>query len=216
MELIGYSNDVRKKIQSQLLVVAYAPACALGVSKSQFVSFKSVYDSNTPLKNNFFDRYIEHRKAEERRRFVAEEDKNIDKIKQNRWFDLKPCFFSGKQGNLFLIKQKYEWIEGEGPFMINQDEHDNVQYKDKSQTKEGKMMAYFAKTILENGIKNSMQQDSSLVPLPPIESLVLNGDETMTSKVVKAFETMKENGKTFRKGISQVAINTHANMVSKD
>ena len=216
MELIGYSNDERKKIQSQLLVVAYAPACALGVSKSQFVSFKSVYDSNTPLKNNFFDRYIEHRKAEERRRFVAEEDKNIDKIKQNRWFDLKPCFFSGKQGNLFLIKQKYEWIEGEGPFMINQDEHDNVQYKDKSQTKEGKMMAYFAKTILENGIKNSMQQDSSLVPLPPIESLVLNGDETMTSKVVKAFETMKENGKTFRKGISQVAINTHANMVSKD
>lgn len=52
-----------------------------------------------------------------------------------------------------MIKQKYEWIEGEGPFMINSDEHNNVQYKDKSQTKEGRMMAYFAKTILENGIK---------------------------------------------------------------
>ena len=96
MTLIGYNNDERKKIQSQLLVVAHAPACALGVSKSQFVSFKSVYDSNTPLKNNFFDKYIESRKAEERRRFVAEEDQNIDKIEQNRWFDLKPCFFCRK------------------------------------------------------------------------------------------------------------------------
>ena len=83
MTLIGYNNDERKKIQSQLLVVAHAPACALGVSKSQFVSFKSVYDSDTPLKNNFFDRYIESRKAEERRRFVAEEDQDIDKIEQN-------------------------------------------------------------------------------------------------------------------------------------
>lgn len=216
MTLIGYSNDERKKIQSQLLIVAHAPACALGVSRSQFVSFKSVYDSNTPRKNNFFDRYIESRKAEECRRFAAEEDQNIDKIKQNRWFNLKPCFFAGKQGNLFLIKQKYEWIEGEGPFLINQDEHNNVQYKDRSQTKEGRMMAYFAKTILENGIKNSLQQERAFVPLPPIESLVLNGNAAMTSKEVKAFEEMKENGKAFRKEICQVAINTHTKMASKD
>ena len=216
MTLIGYNNDERKKIQSQLLVVAHAPACALGVSKSQFVSFKSVYDSDTPLKNNFFDRYIESRKAEERRRFVAEEDQNIDKIKQNRWFDLKPCFFAGKQGNLFLIKQKYEWIEGEGPFMINSDEHNNVQYKDKSQTKEGRMMAYFAKTILENGIKNSLQQDGAFVPLPSIESLVLDGDEVMASKAAKAFETMRENGKAFREKLFQVAMNTRTKIASKD
>ena len=216
MTLIGYNNDERKKIQSQLLVVAHAPACALGVSKSQFVSFKSVYDSNTPLKNNFFDRYIESRKAEERRRFVAEEDQNIDKIEQNRWFDLKPCFFAGKQGNLFLIKQKYEWTEGEGPFMINSDEHNNVQYKDKSQTKEGRMMAYFAKTILENGIKNSLQQDGAFVPLPSIESLVLDGDEVMASKAAKAFETMRENGKAFREKLFQVAMNTRTKIASKD
>ena len=216
MTLIGYNNDERKKIQSQLLVVAHAPACALGVSKSQFVSFKSVYDSDTPLKNNFFDRYIESRKAEERRRFVAEEDQNIDKIEQNRWFDLKPCFFAGKQGNLFLIKQKYEWIEGEGPFMINSDEHNNVQYKDKSQTKEGRMMAYFAKTILENGIKNSLQQDGAFVPIPSIESLVLDGDEVMASKAAKAFETMRENGKAFREKLFQVAMNTRTKIASKD
>lgn len=212
MTLIGYNNDERKKIQSQLLVVAHAPACALGVSKSQFVSFKSVYDSNTPLKNNFFDRYIESRKAEERRRFVAEEDQNIDKIEQNRWFDLKPCFFAGKQGNLFLIKQKYEWTEGEGPFMINSDEHNNVQYKDKSQTKEGRMMAYFAKTILENGIKNSLQQDDGFVPLPPIENLVLSGNPEIQEKEQNTFEKMKQNGKELRREIFQEAADYYKNM----
>ncbi len=212
MTLIGYNNDERKKIQSQLLVVAHAPACALGVSKSQFVSFKSVYDSNTPLKNNFFDKYIESRKAEERRRFVAEEDQNIDKIEQNRWFDLKPCFFAGKQGNLFLIKQKYEWIEGEGPFMINSDEHNNVQYKDKSQTKEGRMMAYFAKTILENGIKNSLQQDDGFMPLPPIEDLILSGNPEIQEKEQSAFEKMKQNGKALRREVFQAAANYHKKM----
>lgn len=77
-------------------------------------------------------------------------------------------------------------------------------------------MAYFAKTILENGIKNSLQQERAFVPLPPIESLVLNGNAAMTSKEVKAFEEMKENGKAFRKEICQVAINTHTKMASKD
>lgn len=216
MTLIGYSNDERKKIQSQLLVIAHAPACALGVSKSQFVSFKSAYDGNTPLKNDFFDMYIEIRKTEERKRFAAEEDSKTDEIEKNRWFDLKPCFFPGKQGNLFLIKQKYEWSEGLGPFLINENEHNNVQYKDKSQTKEGRMMAYFAKTILENGIKNSLQQDGSFVPLPPIESLVLSGDAAMTSKEVEAFETMKENGKAFRKKLFQVAVYHHRKKLSKE
>lgn len=130
--------------------------------------------------------------------------------------NIKPCFFAGKQGNLFLIKQKYEWIEGEGPFMINSDEHNNVQYKDKSQTKEGRMMAYFAKTILENGIKNSLQQDGAFVPLPSIESLVLDGDEVMASKAAKAFETMRENGKAFREKLFQVAMNTRTKIASKD
>lgn len=53
MNELGYSNEERKQIQSQMLVVAHAPACVLGLSKSQFVSFKSVYDSSTPLKGNF-------------------------------------------------------------------------------------------------------------------------------------------------------------------
>lgn len=39
MTELGYDAKERKQIQSQLLVVAHAPACALGVSKSQFVSF---------------------------------------------------------------------------------------------------------------------------------------------------------------------------------
>lgn len=170
MKKLGYSDEDRKQIQSQMLVVAHAPACALGLSQSQFVSFKSVYDSGTPLKSNFFDTYIESRKREERKRFAAEENKDETKIKENRWFDFKPCFFTKKQGNLFMIKQKYKWIDGEGPFMVNSDEHNNVQYHDATQTKEGKMLAWFSKNILQNGIKNSLQQDRQHIPLPPLDS----------------------------------------------
>ena len=209
MKELGYSEQNRGKIQSQMLVVALAPASPLGISKSEFISFKSAYDGNTPLKNNFFDRYIEIRKAEERRRFNAEDLKNQEGIENNRWFDLKPCFFAKKQGNLFLIKQKYDWYEGEGPFLINEDEHNNVQFKDKNQTKDGRLMAYYAKTILQNGIKNSLKQDDEFVPLPPIDDLVLSGNPERAEKEQSAFEKMKQNGKDFRKQIFLEAVDYH-------
>ena len=69
---------------------------------------------------------------------------------------------------------------------------------------------------MENGIKNSLQQDGAFVPLPSIESLVLDGDEVMASKAAKAFETMRENGKAFREKLFQVAMNTRTKIASKD
>ena len=209
MKELGYSERDRKKIQSQLLVIAQAPACPLGISKSEFISFKSVYDGNIPLKNNFFDRYIEIRKREEGRRFDAEESKNKEGIENNRWFDLKPCFFAKKQGNLFLIKQKYDWYEDCGPFLINEEEHNNVHFKDKNQTKDGRLMAYYAKTILQNGIENSLQQDGEFVPLPPIEDLILSGNPERQEKEQSMFEQMKQNGKDLRKAIFLAAAQYH-------
>lgn len=59
------------------------------------------------------------------------------KIKENRWFDFEPCFFNKKQGNLFMIKQKYKWVDEDGPFMINSDEHNNVSIKMQLKPKKG-------------------------------------------------------------------------------
>lgn len=209
MKELGYNEEAREAIQSQMLIVAQAPACPLRVSKSQFISFRSVYDSDIPLKNNIFDRYVELRKAEERRRFYAERQKDGEGIENNRWFDFKPCFFSGKQGNLFMIKQKYEWDKDEGPYLVNSNEHNYVGFSDRTQTNEGRLLAHFAKTILRNGIKNSLQQGTEYIPLPPIDELILSEDVSMHPKEVKNFEEMKKNGKNFRNEACQIALRYH-------
>ena len=212
MKELGYSEEDRKKIQSQMLVIAHAPACPLGISKSEFISFKSAYDENIPLKNNFFDTYIKSKKQEERKRFYAEQIQNKEGIENNEWFDLKPCFFSKKQGNLFLIKQKYKWNDDDGPFSIDGGEHNDVSYSAGEQIPEGKLMAYFAKTILQNGIRNSLQQDDEFVPLPPIDDLILSGKPERQEKEQNMFEQMKQNGKDFRKEVFQSAVDYHKKM----
>ncbi len=205
MKELGYSEQDRKKIQSQMLVIAQAPACPLGVSKSQFISFRSVYDKGIPLKANFFDTYLNSKKQEEKRRFYAEKKQNKDGIENNEWFDLKPCFFAKKQGNLFLIKQKYKWNDDDGPFLINDEEHNDVSYSASEQTLDGKLMAYYAKTILQNGIKNSLKQGDEFVPLPPIDDLILSGNPERQEEK-SAFEKMKQNGKDFRKEVAKDAV----------
>lgn len=211
MKELGYSGQDRKKIQSQMLVIAQAPACPLGISKSEFISFKSAYDSFT-LKNNFFDSYINSRVCEERGRLFAEVSKDKEGIEKNKWFDLKACFFAKKQGNLFLIKRKYEWEEFDGPSPFETLEHNNAHFDGKYKTKHGRLMDYYAKTILQNGIKNSLQQGDRFVPLPPIEDLILSGNPEMQEKEQSAFEKMKQNGKEFREKVFLAAANYHKKM----
>lgn len=204
---LGYNKEESKLIQSQLLIIAHAPACPLGMSKSQFISFKSIYDGQIPQANNWFNEYVESRKLEERKRFNAEDTKNAEEINKYRWFDLEPCYFPNKQGNLFLIKQKYDWHKDEGPFMINPDEHNNLHYNDSNQTNHGRMMAHFAQTILRNGIKNSLEQKETFIPLPPIDKLILSDNPQMHDKETKAFSKMSENGKNFRTEVCNYALN---------
>lgn len=212
MKELGYSEQDRKKIQSQMLVIAHAPACPLGISKSQFISFKSAYDGNVNVKDNFFDTYTGFRVGKERERLFAETCKDKEGIEKNSIFDLKPCFFAKKQGNLFLIKRKYEWEEVDGPMPIEKLEHNEVHYNDDYKTKEGQLMDYYAKSILRNGIKNSLKQDDEFVPLPPIENLVLSGNPKRAEKEQKIFAKMKQNGKDFREEVFQAAANYHKKM----
>ncbi len=210
MEKLGYRSEERKQIQSQLMIIAQAPGCPLGVSNSQFISFKTVYDQDAPHAHNWFNHYIDKRKHEEMLRYGAEENKNEEKIKANRWFDFKPCYFAPRQGNLFMIKQRYEWIDGEGPFMVNRDEHNkvNFNYAEKNMTNHGRMLMYFSRTILQNGIKNSLEQEQGFRPLPPIEELVLSDNPQMNEKASHAFAKMKENGKEFRAEVFNYTMNT--------
>ena len=212
MSELGYNKQESKLIQSQLLIIAHAPACPLGISKSQFISFKSVYDDQIPQANNWFTAYLERRKFEERKRFYAESINNTEDINKYSWFDFEPCYFPNKQGNLFMIKQKYEWHKEEGPFLVNPDEHNDLHYNVSNQTEPGKMMARFAQTILRNGIKNSLEQKDSFIPLPPIEKLILSDDSQINDKIMEAFAKMSENGKNFRAEVCRYALNSISNI----
>ena len=211
MQELGYSKQERNLIQSQLLIIGRAPACPLGVSKSQFISFHSAVDKKVDHGSNFFDNYIINRYSEERSRFYAEQQNNEKGIKENRWFEFDPCYFPKKQGNFFLVKRKYEWDTPEdGPFTPVRYEHDDVSYNtdnNQSITNDGKVIAHFAQTILRNGIKNSLQQHDSFIPLPPIEELILSDDTKQRQKEATIFATMCENGKNFMNDVYDYARN---------
>ncbi|MBP5352182.1 MAG: hypothetical protein J6Y91_00255 [Alphaproteobacteria bacterium] len=199
MKRLGYSLEERKAVQSQMVVLAHAPAGPLGVSKSQIIGFKSVYDRETPVPGNHFYDYIEERRQEEKKRFLAEKFHDEQDIKDNRWFDFKPCYFAGKQGNFFMIKQKFEWIKDEGPCQRNKSEHGNISFAvSERHTYDGKVMAMFGKSIFYNAIHNSLQQVNGFKPLPPIEELILPPIEQMKARYGEVFRQFAENGKKFR------------------
>ena len=91
-------------------------------------------------------------------------------------------------------------------------EHNEVHYNDDYKTKEGQLMDYYGKSILRNGIKNSLEQDDESVPLPPIENLLLSGNPKRAEKEQKIFAKMKQNGKDFREEVFQAAANYHKKM----
>ena len=205
MKALGYNDKDRELIQSQMMVIAHAPDCPLGVSKSQFISFRSAYDSELDRRNkDWTDAYIFLKKQEERK-YIC----NIGKEEKDQYepFHLKPCYFPGKQGNLFLIKRKFRWDkELEYPFMTRPEEHNDTSYSAINQTQDGKIMAHFAKTILTNGIQNSLKQEEKFTPLPPIEKLILSNNPTLRTEEKNLFEKMKENGKLFRQKVFKFAV----------
>lgn len=189
MQELGYSRQEQDFIQSQMLIVAHAPACVMGVSKSQFISFHSVYDSSVPSPNNLFYNYI----VKNRGREISGTDNDTKKIDEDKFFDFKPSYFSGKHGNMFIIKRKYK-DETLDVGMVDENEHNDVSYTAVNQTKEGRIMAAFAKNILQNSIENSLLQEQEITPLPSLGRLILRGTPDIQAKQQKVFQMMKENG----------------------
>ena len=207
MKKAGCSLEDRKKIQSQMMILAYAPACPLGIANSQMISFKTVYDEEQPQISNWFNHYVTKRRYEEKRRFLAEQEHKEEDIKKFRWFDFKPCYFGKKQGNLFMIKNAFRWNEEDGPWMINTDEHNRVDYNIAfDHTQEGKIMTWYRKAILFNAVKNSLENQSGYKPLPPLEELILPPVKERQARYKEFFAEMAENGKNFRKEVCAYAV----------
>lgn len=199
---LGYSLPERKLITSQMLVVAHAPSCPLGMQQSSFYSFRSAYDAEAETGWNLLPEYIRKRKDEERRRFHGEQIQDSEKIAQNRWFDLPAAYLEKKR--LFLIKQKHPWLnDKDGPFVVNPAEHGDIQCGSKGQTDDGTMMMLLSRNVTLSGVINSLQQKEKFVPLPPIQELILeNGvdmdlseKKRMNTKITEIFGRLKNSGK---------------------
>lgn len=169
MQDLGYSKDEINQILSQMLVVALNPSCPLGVTKSQFISFTSLYDNTVERPDNWISEYMH-------------------KLK-NRGKNLKPGFI----GNVFFVNNRFEFIDNSRA--VSYREHNDAHYFDNSLTRDGKTMMAMAHNVIVSGIKNSLMQTHEFVPLPPIEELVLDG--TNDNKLSKTFEDMKHNGADF-------------------
>lgn len=186
MRALGYTPNEITNILSQLLVVAHAPACPVGKTKSRFISFFSAYDSIVDRPNNWVAQYM------------AE---NINPKTQDDPKLLPPSFLDGKNGNTFLIHNAFFMLPSHRP--DTESEHDNTAYKpDVHQTDDGQLVTKIARNILTAGIQNSLS--SEFVPLPPTAELVSDNDQEMRQK----FAQMQSNGRQFMKDVYKYATQT--------
>ncbi len=208
----GYTIDEQKQILSQMLTITHSPACALGVAKSQMISFVTAADIKWPksadrtVANNSLNNYLFERQREHKIHCQGILDNNVEKVAKNRVFDLRPCYLPPRHGNMFLIREKCERTQ-EGMFEVNNAEHNDIGYGYNGKTLEGRLMTYISSNIIKNGIKNSLLQKEKFTPLPKLETLMLGGDQENDTKLLDLWKKMVEGGKTLRKEVCQYAIN---------
>lgn len=143
---LGYSAYERLEIQKQLLCIAHAPYCPLGVSKSTMISFISASDYNMHSYNQFEQML-----------------RNLPKIPLS--------WFAGQHGNVFITKKLYTPMYHSD---TDSPEHNFYGYDIKEQelTPYGAIMTRFAGNALKNGLAGALAGK----PIGTVRELVTGGD----------------------------------------
>ncbi len=178
MEKLGYSKAERDFIQSQMIIIAHSPACPLGVSKSEFISFTSAMDKKLEKGKNNFDVYLILLSNEE----------------ENDYF--KPCYFDKRKGNLFLVYQKYK--SNDNGYNMLKKEHKMTLKHEKDLNYDGVLLTAIARNITTNAIKHSLSQEVKFTPVPSIDILIRESNDYATNKYDRVINTMRKNGNHFR------------------
>lgn len=187
MRELGYNQKEINDVLGQMLTVALAPGCPLGVSKTRMISFASAYDMMIMRPRNWVAQYIKANQAIDMPKLMNGENVSGD------W--LYPSFLSDKNGEVFLIRMGFKWVRDNGQNGPSSLEHNNarfVQGKEKS-TNDGRLIFGMARNILKNATLNSVAQDDGVKPLPPTRELVSIGDDN-TERV---FDMLTQNGDSF-------------------
>ena len=188
MRELGYSADEIKLVQSQTFGVALNPACPLGVADMRVISFTSVYDARTPRPANWISKFL----------YTNVEQETKTKCD----WDLQPGFLSGKNGDVFYIKQRFTLAEG----IVSYHEHNNMHYVHERMTDAGRELMQLSRNVIVSGIKNSLKQKTKLVPLPKLDELILDGKND--DQITERFTEMKRNGRKFMNDVYKHATAT--------
>lgn len=89
MKELGYSKEESLQVQKQLLILAQSPYCPLGQSKSTFISYASVADTEVDHYNNFED--------------------SIRRLNKKEPIPLS--YFPDRQGNIFIVSSMGDGCE---------------------------------------------------------------------------------------------------------
>ena len=181
---MGYDANEIKQIQSQMLVVALNPACPLGVTDIRMISFISAYDMSVPRAQNWIEMYLDNKIATD-----------IDQ----EW-NLKSGFLSGKNGDVFYVKNRFNLFEGN----VTYDEHANMHYYHEKLTDDGRMLMMLMRNVTMSGIRNSYEQKDKFTPLPKLDKLILDGKNN--TEIKAQFANMKKQGRALMSSIYKFAI----------
>ena len=188
MRDLGYTQTEINQILSQVLVVAHAPVIPLGVSKFRIISFTTARDFLANRPNNWVKKYVQYKQSHE-------------KTSGTDW--LQPCFLSGRDGDVFIIRNAFNPAKNGRPSI---GEHHRARYVAlEGQNDIGVFMSFIAGNVLKNGIENSLKKN--FTPLPPTSELVLGKKNRAGMRGL--FEQMQKNGVKFMADVYNFAVKQH-------
>lgn len=214
MKKLGYNTDEILKVQRQMTVVAYAPACPLGVSKMNMVSFKSLNDVALGEDYNNATVYAAIRMGDDRSHWV---DTHLlqKPTSENEPFDFKLSFYPDRQGNVFVIKQKSNYddimtLGTDGEYFpsrneIEEREHNNT---GAGTTEDSKVMFKLMTNALANAFLHSHEQarQQKLLPALAVRELVVGKENPQEDLQIfnAACQAGAEQGKKMERDIKRL------------
>ena len=164
MTELGYSSQERDAIQKQLLCVAHAPYCPLGVSHSTFISFASTSDNDIRHYNQF--------------------EALVRQIVKHDGIGLS--WFPERRGNVFLVPSITTSDFSSLGLFSSEHSYYGYDTNDRDFTPDGNILLEFEKNAIVNGVKNALAG----APIPSVQELVTGGD----ADLLREFERATRNG----------------------
>ena len=203
MQNLGYSDDEIAQIQKQITVIAYAPACPLGVSKMNFVSFKTLGDTFIKGGNSAYD-YMDS--------LAWKEKQYCNDLLNNGYSEIKPLdfklsFYPDKLGNVFIIKEKFTYDPLKTTELSHASEEHNHSFN-QGNTQDANTMQQIMSRCLVNAVLHAFDMQKELLSPLSIQDLVVGKASLNQDKDLLIFKKACLSGKRQYKQMVNTLLNS--------